>query len=123
MASHYETMFVVSPVLSDEEQKATYKKYTDLLKTGMAGIVHQEEWGLRKLAYPIRKKINAYYYLVEYRSDSALVNKLETEFKRDENILRYLTVRLDKHGVDFNDRKRKGLIGRKPAESAKRQEA
>lgn len=109
MSKRYETVFIVTPVLSDEQTKETVKKFKDLLVDKGATIVHEEDWGLRKLAYQIQKKSTGFYHLLEwdYAGTDNLVSLLELTFKRDERILRYLTVYLDKYGVEYNERKRK----------------
>ncbi len=56
--NQYETVFILTPVLSDEQMKEAVKKYQDFLKEQGAEIVHEEHWGMRKLAYPIQKKID-----------------------------------------------------------------
>ena len=71
-----------------------------------AKIVHQENWGLKKLAYPIQKKSTGFYQLIEFEANPALVDKLETEFRRDERIMRFLTVKMDKHAIAFAESKR-----------------
>lgn len=107
---HYETIFIISPVISGEETKKLISKFKDLLKKQKAELVHEEDWGNRELAYLIKGKQNGYYYLLEYKSEAETVNKLETEFIREENILRFLTVSLDKHALAFNDRRKKGTL-------------
>jgi small subunit ribosomal protein S6 len=87
--------------------KEAVKKYEDFLKKNGAEIVHQENWGMRKLAYPIQKKSSGFYNLIEYKADGDLIAKLEITFKRDERILRFLTVKLDKHAVAYNEKKRR----------------
>ena len=109
MSKRYETVFIVTPVLSDEQAKETVKKFKDLLIEKGANIVHEEDWGLRKLAYQIQKKSTGFYYLIEWEYSGAdnLVALFELTFKRDERILRFLTVHLDKYGIEYNERKRK----------------
>jgi small subunit ribosomal protein S6 len=109
MSKRYETVFIITPVLSDEQAKETVKKFKDLLVDKGAKIVHEEDWGLRKLAYQIQKKSTGFYYLMEwdYEGQDNLVALLELTFKRDERIMRYLTVSLDKFGVAYNEKKRK----------------
>ncbi|MEH0155811.1 30S ribosomal protein S6 [Limibacter armeniacum] len=107
---HYETVFIVTPVLNDSEIQETVKKFEDVLKELGADIYHSENWGLKKLAYPINKKTSGFYQLFEYKADPATLQRLEVEFKRDEKILRFLTVALDKHGIEFNDRRRNGKL-------------
>ncbi len=108
MVRQYETVFIVTPVLSDEQIKETVGKYQKLLKDNGAEIVDENNWGMRKLAYPIQKKTSGYYYLIEFRSEGDLIAKLETAYKRDERLLRFLTVSLDKFAIAYNDKKRAG---------------
>jgi small subunit ribosomal protein S6 len=97
----------MTPVLSEDQMKETVKKYLAFLKDGGAEIVFEDNWGLRKLAYPIQKKSTGFYYLIEFKAAGDLIRKLEVAFKRDERIIRFLTVKLDKHAVVYNEKKRK----------------
>ncbi len=106
MLNQYETVFILTPVLSDDQMKEAVKKYQDFLKGKGAEIVHEESWGMRKLAYPIQKKSSGFYHLIEFRSEGNLISDLEITFKRDERVLRFLSVKLDKHAVAYNDKKR-----------------
>ncbi|MBQ4420694.1 MAG: 30S ribosomal protein S6 [Synergistales bacterium] len=108
MVKQYETVFIMTPVLSDEQIKETVGKYQTLLKEGGAEIVDENNWGMRKLAYPIQKKTSGYYYLIEFKAEGSLIAKLETAYKRDERLLRFLTVSLDKYAVAYNEKKRNG---------------
>ncbi|NOX86363.1 MAG: 30S ribosomal protein S6 [Chlorobi bacterium] len=104
--NQYETVFILTPVLSEDQMKEAVKKYEGYLKQNGAKIVHQENWGLRKLAYPIQKKSTGFYHVFEYKTEGTLIAKLETAFKRDERMLRFLTVKLDKHAIAYNEKKR-----------------
>ena len=106
MVNQYETVFIVTPVLSDEQMKEAVKKYEDHLAQAGAEIVHEENWGMRKLAYPIQKKSTGFYQLIEYKAEGTVIADVETELKRDERILRFLTVKLDKHAIAYNEKKR-----------------
>ncbi len=106
MVKQYETVFIATPVLSEEQMKETVKKYVDLLTSKGAEIVYENNWGMRKLAYPIRKKTTGFYYLIEFRAEGSVINDLEVAYKRDERLLRFLTVSLDKHAVAYNEKKR-----------------
>jgi small subunit ribosomal protein S6 len=106
MANRYETVFIVTPVLSEDQTKETVKKFTSYLKNAGATITHEENWGLRKLAYPIQKKSTGFYHLVEFEADAEIVKPLETEFIRDERIMRFLTVKMDKDHVAFAESRR-----------------
>lgn len=108
MKKQYETVFIMTPVLSDDQIKETVGKYLNLLKEGGAEIVDENKWGMRKLAYPIQKKTSGYYYLIEFKAEGSLISKLETAYKRDERLLRFLTVSLDKYAVAYNEKRRNG---------------
>ena len=106
MVRQYETVFIVTPVLSEEQIKETVKKYQTLLTDNGAEIVFENNWGMRKLAYPIQKKTTGFYYLIEFRAEGEVIAKLETAYKRDERLLRFLTVSLDKHAIAYNEKRR-----------------
>ncbi|MCB0638029.1 MAG: 30S ribosomal protein S6 [Lewinella sp.] len=109
----YEVTFIVDPVLSGEEIKATAQAYNDLLKQAECEIVHVDEMGLRTLAYPINRRNSGVYYCIEFKADEqTLIDDLELAFRRDERIMRFLTVKLDKFGVKYNEDKRNGLIAK-----------
>lgn len=105
--NQYETVFILTPVLSEDQMKEAVKKFQDYLKDNGAETVHEEHWGMRKLAYPIQKKSTGFYHLIEFKADGELISNLETELKRDERVIRFLTVKLDKHAVAYNEKKRK----------------
>jgi small subunit ribosomal protein S6 len=105
--NQYETVFILTPVLSDEQMKEAVKKYEDHLTNTGAEIVHEENWGMRKLAYPIQKKSTGFYQLIEYKAEGNVIADVETELKRDERVMRFLTVKLDKHAIAYNEKKRK----------------
>ncbi|MBX7109152.1 MAG: 30S ribosomal protein S6 [Chitinophagales bacterium] len=113
MPNHYETVVILSPLLSEEDVKREIARITKTVTDAGATIVEERNWGLRQLAYPIQAKSNGIYYIMEFEGPSTLVSRLEVEYKRDENIIRFLTVKLDKYGIDYNDRRRKGLVGKK----------
>ena len=118
MANQYETVFIMTPVLSDDQMKETVAKYQKILRDKGAEIVFEDNWGLRKLAFPIQKKSTGFYYLLEFRSDdSEIIHTLELAFKRDERIIRFLTVKLDKHAVAYNEKKRKKAKEEQPQEA------
>ncbi len=115
MLNQYETVFITTPVLSESQMKETVDKFKKILTDNSAEIVHEENWGLRKLAYPIQKKSTGFYYMIEFRTEGSLIQKIETEFKRDERIIRFLIVRLEKYAVAYAEKKR----ARKKAETEK----
>jgi small subunit ribosomal protein S6 len=112
----YECTFVIDPILSGDEIKQTAQMYIDHLKEQKCEIVHIEESGIKQLAYLINKRTSGAYFTVEYTVDyeiGDLIEKMELAFRRDDRVLRYLTIKLDKHGVKYNQDKRAGLIGKK----------
>jgi len=97
--NHYETVFILNPVLSDEQIKETVKKYEDFLVSKGAKMINKEDWGLKKLAYAIQNKKSGFYHLFEFTVPGEAINDYELAFRRDERVMRYLTVSLDKHAV------------------------
>lgn len=97
----------MTPVLSDDQAKETVSKYKKLLKDAKCELVNEESWGLKKLAYPIQKKTTGFYHLLEFKGDGKVVPELELTFKRDEKIIRFLTVAMDKHAVAYSEKRRK----------------
>ena len=107
MVNQYETVFILTPVLSEDQVKEAVKEYEKQI-TSMGGeIVNRENWGMRKLAYPIQKKSTGFYNLFEFRMEGQYIDKLEIQFIRDEKVLRFLTVKLDKHGMAYSEKRRK----------------
>jgi len=118
---NYETVFILTPVLSDVQMKDTVDKFRKILVDHGAELIHEENWGLKKLTYPIAHKNTGFYQFFEFRADTQIIATLETEYRRDERVLRFLTTVLDKFAVDYNERKRKGLVGRKNTEAKEAQ--
>jgi len=106
MLKQYETVFIMTPVLSEDQMKEAVNKYRELLKGVGAEVVHEEKWGLKKLAYPIQKKSTGFYHLFEYLVEGSKISDIEIAMKRDEKLLRFLTVSLDKHAIAYNEKKR-----------------
>lgn len=102
MLKHYETVFIMTPVLSDEQAKETVGRYKKLLTENGCKIVAENAWGLRKLEYPIQKKTTGFYHLFEFEGPGNFISELEVAYKRDERLLRFLTVALDKHAVAYS---------------------
>lgn len=109
---NYEVTFIVDPVLSGEEIKSTAQTYGDHLTQSGCKIVHVEEMGLRQLAYPIKKRTSGIYFCIEFTvGENPIIDQLELSMRRDERIMRFLVVSLDKFGVKYNSDKRAGLVG------------
>ncbi|MDB5014925.1 MAG: ribosomal protein [Daejeonella sp.] len=109
----YETVIILTPLLSEEAVKEVLAKFSKLLTDNGAEIVQEDNWGLRKLAYPIEKKTTGFYHLTEYRAPGEFINKLEVEYRRDERVMRFLTISLDKHALAYNEKKRSGAFNKK----------
>jgi small subunit ribosomal protein S6 len=110
---HYEVTFIVDPVLSGDEIKATEQVYETMLKDAGYSITHVDEMGLKQLTYPINKRSSGIYYCIEFSGETGeIINKLELSLRRDERIMRFLTIGLDKYGVKYNEDKRNGKIGK-----------
>jgi len=121
MTNRYETVFILTPVLSEDQTKETVKKFKDLIKAGHGKVHHEESWGMRKLAYPIQKKSSGFYTLIEFDGEPEFINKLETEYRRDERVIRFLTVAMDKHHIAFAERRRnRGADGEQVAKPARK---
>ena len=106
MVNQYETVFSATPVLSEAQMKDAVAKYTQLLRDNGGEVVYEEDWGLRQLAYPIQHNTTGFYYLIEFKADSQFVATLETQYHRDERIIRFLTVALDKDAVAYAEKRR-----------------
>ncbi len=104
--NHYETVFIATPVLSDTQVKETVEKFRSFITSNGGEVENEENWGLKKLAYPIQKKENGYYFLFQFAAEGDMVDRLETQFRRDERIIRFLTVRLDKDGLEYANKRR-----------------
>ncbi len=106
MTNQYETVFILTPVLSDSQVKEAVQKFKKQITDDGGEIVYEEEWGLRKLAYPIQKKSTGFYHLIEFKTETPLIDNLEVQYRRDERVIRFLTMKMDKHAVAYAEKKR-----------------
>lgn len=113
MIKDYETVFILTPVLSETQMKDAVDKFKGILTDNGAEIINDESWGLRKLAYPIQHKTTGFYHLLEFKAETSVIQKLEVEYRRDEKVMRFLTTALDKHAVKYNERRRNGEFNKK----------
>ena len=114
--NQYETVFIVTPVLSDVQMKEAVEKFKGILAAEGAEIINEENWGMKKLAYQIEKKSTGFYQLLEFKAEPTVIDKLELNFRRDERVIRYITVKLDKYAAEY-------AAKRKSVKQAKAQEA
>lgn len=113
MLNNYETVFILTPVLSEVQMKEAVLKFKTLLTDNGAEIINEENWGLRKLAYPIQKKSTGFYQLLEFKSSPEVIAQLELQYRRDERIIRFLTFKLDKYAVEYAGKRRSNLKAKK----------
>lgn len=111
--NNYEAVFILTPVLSDAQMKEAVEKFKSILVSDGAEIVNEENWGLRKLAYPIDKKSTGFYIFLEFNADPAVIDKLEVNFRRDERVIRFLTIKQDKFSLEYAEKRRRNRSGAK----------
>ena len=104
--NRYETVFIMTPVLSTNQVAETVEKYRAIIADKGGKILYEDAWGLRKLAYPIQKKSTGFYHLIEWEAEGSADRPFETEFRRDERILRFLTTAMDKHHIAYAESRR-----------------
>ncbi|MBO5771333.1 MAG: 30S ribosomal protein S6 [Alistipes sp.] len=114
--NNYETVFIVTPVLSEAQVAEVADKFQGIITENGGQIVNVENWGLKKLAYSIQKKTSGFYFLVEFTGEGSLINKLETNYRRDERIIRFLTFKQDKYAVEYSEKRRAKLANKNKEE-------
>ena len=102
----YETVFILTPVLSDEQTKEAVEKIKSLLTSAGAEVFSEESWGLRKLAYPIEKKSTGFYGMLEFKAEPTVIKNFELQLRRDERVLRYITVKNEKYAAQYAEKRR-----------------
>ncbi|MCD8290818.1 MAG: 30S ribosomal protein S6 [Prevotella sp.] len=107
--NQYETVFILTPVLSEDQMKETVAKFKKVLTDKGAEILNEEIWGLKKMAYAIQKKSTGFYCLVEFKAEPEVIKILETGYRRDEKVIRFLTVKLDKYAIQYAEKRRNKL--------------
>ena len=107
MMNQYETVFIMTPVLSDQQMKETVEKFKGILTAAGAEIINEEEWGLKTMAYPIQKKSTGFYEFIEFKAEPEAIAKLEIAYRRDERVIRYLTVKNEKYAAEYAAKRRK----------------
>jgi small subunit ribosomal protein S6 len=104
--NRYETVFIMTPVLSEEQAKETVEKFKGQIKDNGGKTVHEDHWGLRKLAYPIQKKTTGFYQLLEFECEPEQIKALDLELRREERVIRFLTTKMEKHHVEYAEGRR-----------------
>lgn len=103
--NRYETVFIATPVLSDVQLKELLGKFRGVITENGGQIKNEEDWGLRKLAYPIEKKTTGYYFLIDFEAEGDIIAKLETQYRRDEKVIRFLTFKMDKYAAEYAEKR------------------
>ena len=111
--NNYETVFILTPVLSDAQMKEAVEKFKTLLTDKGAEIINEENWGIRKLAYPIDKKSTGFYNMLEFSADPSVIASLEVNFRRDDRVLRFLTTKHDKFSFEYSEKRRRNRSSQK----------
>jgi len=106
MLNQYETVFILTPVLSEIQMKEAVEKFKNLILESGGEMINEENWGLKQLAYPILKKTTGFYQLLEFKADPTFIKKLEVNFKRDERVMRFLIFKPDKYAILYSERRR-----------------
>ena len=113
--NQYETVFILTPVLSDEQMKEAVEKFKNVLTDKGAEILNEETWGLKKMAYQIEKKTSGFYNLLEFKAEPSVIKTLETGFRRDEKVIRFITVKLEKYAAQYAEKRRNKLAKKEEA--------
>jgi len=113
----YETVFILTPVLSEEQAKEAVQKFESEISSLGGKVKHSESWGLRKLAYPIQKKSTGFYFLTEFEAPGEAVAELEVIFKRDERVMRFLSVRMDQDHLTYAEKRRAKMGAKKSVQA------
>ena len=114
--NNYETVFIVTPVLSETQVQEVADKFRGVITENGGQMVNEEAWGLKKLAYPIQKKTTGFYFLMEFKAEGTLVDKLETQYRRDERVIRFLTFKQDKFAAEYSEKRRAKLSNKQQEE-------
>ena len=114
--NNYETVFIATPVLSEAQLDELFGKFQGVITENGGQIVNVEEWGLKKLAYPIQKKTTGFYFFIEFTGEGSLINTLETQYLRDERVIRFLTFKQDKYAVEYSEKRRAKLANKSQEE-------
>ena len=104
--NQYETVFILTPVLSDDQMKEAVEKFKGILTKEGAELINEELWGLKKLAYPIQKKSTGFYVLIEFKAEPSVIKTLEVNYRRDERVIRYITIKNEKYAAQYAEKRR-----------------
>ena len=103
----YELTYILSSILSDDQTRKIVDKLNKLIENAGGTVRHVDEWGSRRMAYPIRKKRNGYYVNMYFEGPGKMVARLERTLEIDDHIVRYLTLRMDKTMIEHYEARRR----------------
>ena len=93
--TNYEIMFIIDPTLEEERKNATVEKVQEIIKTGEGEVSNVDVWGMKKLAYPIEKKNEGYYVVIEFQAGIELPKELDRRLKISDNVMRHMIINKD----------------------------
>lgn len=115
----YEITYIVNAVLNDDQIKGVVGRVAEYIQAEGGTIRDSDEWGTRRLAYPIRKKRNGYYVNLVFDAPPSLIARLERMLEIDDDVLRYLTLKLDAIMIEHLEKvKAQGIADRREAAAA-----
>ncbi len=96
----YETVVIINAALEDEQVEATISRLQEVITTHGGEVLDIDKWGRKRLAYPIQKAKSGYYVIYRFNAPTNLISILERSLRLDENVIRYLTIALDKFALE-----------------------
>ena len=114
--NNYETVFIVTPVLSDIQVKEVADKFQGIITENGGQVVNAENWGLQKPAYPTQKKTTGFYFLIEFTGEGSFVATLVNGYPLHGRITRFLTFKQDKYAVEYSEKRRAKLANKSQEE-------
>lgn len=118
----YETTYIVNSSMEDTQIEAAISHVSEIIERNGGTITATNRWGRKRMAYAIEKKNNGFYVNVEFTGPGSLINQLERAYLLDENILRFLTIQLDKRALKARDKSAAEAPPETPAAPAPKQE-
>ncbi|NOX66004.1 MAG: 30S ribosomal protein S6 [Chlorobi bacterium] len=104
--NHYESVVVLNATLEDTQTNSVLNRIEDQISSNSGQILNIDKWGRKRLAYPIHKQKSGFYVVYQYEAPRELIAKLERSFRLDENIIRFLTIKLTKKDLEHIAKKK-----------------
>ncbi|HOI30640.1 MAG TPA: 30S ribosomal protein S6 [Melioribacteraceae bacterium] len=99
-ARNYESVVLINAALEDDQIESTISRILEVITTNGGEIIEADKWGRKRLAYPIKKAKSGYYLVLRFKAPTELISILERNYRLDENIIRYITIALDKNALE-----------------------